>query len=63
MHNKFEDDTWKNFSSYPAHKVKLLPWNAKNHNKSAILNFLLAIIELVQELLVNNMHNRFEDDT
>ena len=52
----------KNFSSYRAHKVKLLTSNAKNHNKSAILNFFSAIIELVQELLISNMHNKFEED-
>ena len=37
--------------------------NAKNRNKSAILNFFSAIIELVQELLISNMHNKFEEDT
>ena len=51
----------KNFSSYLAHKVKLLTSNAKNRNKSAILTFFSPIIELVQELLISNMHNRFED--
>ena len=34
----------------------------KNRNKSAILNFFSAIIELVQELLISNMHNKFEED-
>ena len=53
----------KNFSSYRAHMVKLLTLNAKNRNKSAILNFFSAIIELVQELLISNMHNKFEEDT
>ena len=37
--------------------------NAKNDNKSAILHFYPAIIELVPELVISNMHNRFEDDT
>ena len=36
--------------------------NVKNRNKSAILNFFSAIIELVQELLISNMHNKFEED-
>ena len=36
--------------------------NEKNRNKSAILNFFSAIIELVQELLISNMHNKFEED-
>ena len=37
--------------------------NGKNHNKSTILIFLRAIIELVQELLISNMHNKLEGDT
>ena len=45
-----------NFLSYRAHKVKLLTQNAKNRNKS-------AIIELVRELVICNMHNTFEKDT
>ena len=53
----------KNFLSYRAHKVKLLTKNVKNRNKSAILNFFPAIIELVQELLISNMHDKFEEDT
>ena len=35
----------------------------KNRNKSAILNFFSAIIELLEELLISNMHNRFGNDT
>ena len=34
----------------------------KNRNKSAIFFFFSAIIELVQELLISNMHNQFEED-
>ena len=52
----------KNFSSYRAHKVKLLTWNEKNHNKSAIFFFFSAIIELVQELLISNIHNKFKEN-
>ena len=52
----------KNFSSYRAHKVKLLTENAKNCNKSAILIFT-PIIELVRELVTSNMHNKFGKDT
>ena len=37
--------------------------NVKNRNKSTILFFLPAIIELVQELLISNMHNKLEEDT
>ena len=36
--------------------------NVKNRNKSTILIFLPAIIELVQELLISNMHNKLEED-
>ena len=52
----------KNFSSYRAHKVKLLTWNAKNRNKSAILNFFSAIFELVREMVISIMHNTFGKD-
>ena len=37
--------------------------NAKNDNKSAILYIFPAIIEIVIELVISNMHSRFEDDT
>ena len=37
--------------------------NVKNRNKSTILIFLPAIIELVQELLISNMHHKLEEDT
>ena len=53
----------KNFSSYHAHKVKLLKYNAKNRNKLAIWIFFSAIIKLVQELVISNMHNKFGKDT
>ena len=46
-----------------SHKVKLLTQNAKNLDKSAILNIFSAIIEHVRELLISNMHNKFEQDT
>ena len=41
---------------------QIIDVNEKNRNKSAILNFFSAIIELVQELLISNMHNKFEED-
>ena len=34
----------------------------KNRNKSAIFFFFSAIIELVRELVISNMHNTFEKD-
>ena len=61
MHNKFEKDTWKTFqviaptrSNYCRKMWKIainLPF------------FFLAIIELVRELVISNMHNKFEKDT
>ena len=53
----------KNFSSYRAHKVKLLTYNVKNRNKSTIFFFFLAIIELVRELVISNMQNKFGKET
>ena len=53
----------KNFSSYRAHKVKLLTQKVKNRNKSAILNFFSAIIELVREVVISNMQNKFGKET
>ena len=35
----------------------------KNRNKLTILIFLPAIIEVVQDLLISNMHNKLEEDT
>ena len=63
MQNKFGKNSWTLFSSYRAHKAKLLTLNAKNRNKSAILEKKSAIIDLVRELLISNMRNKFEQDT
>ena len=52
----------ENFSSYRAHNVRLLTENAKKRNKSAILIFFSVIIELVRELVISKMHNKFEKD-
>ena len=49
----------KNFSSYHAHKVELLTKKAKKRNKWAILTFFSTFIELVRELVICNMHNKF----
>ena len=35
----------------------------KNRNKSAILNFFPAIIELVREVVISNMQNKFGKET
>ena len=52
----------KTFLNYRGHNLKLLK---KNLNKSAILNFFSAIIELVWELVFSNMPNinKFRKDT
>ena len=48
----------KKCSCYLTHKVKLLTYNVENRNKSAILNFFAAIIELVRGLVICNMRNK-----
>ena len=48
----------KNFSSFRAHKVKLLTWKAKNRIKSAIFFFFRPLLNLS----ISNMHNQFEED-
>ena len=63
MHNKFEEYTWKTFqviaptrSNYWRKRWKIAisrPFKKKN----------LAIIELVRELVISNMHNKFGKDT
>ena len=52
----------KNLSCYRALKV-IIDVNAKNRNKSAILHFCSAIIEVVRELLISNRQNKFKQDT
>ena len=63
MHNKFEEDTWKTFQVIAPTRSNYWRKMRKNRNKSAILTFFLAIIKLVQERLISNMHNKFEEDT
>ena len=52
----------KNFSSYHAHKVKLLMLNEKNRNKQAILIFFWPLSDLSKNWSLSNMHNKFEED-
>ena len=40
---------------------QIIDVKCENRNKSGI--FFTAIIELVRELLIRNMHNTFEEDT
>ena len=61
-HNKFEEDTWKTFQVIAPTRSNY--W--RKIRKIAINRqfwFFSAIIELVQELLISNMHNKFEEDT
>ena len=62
MHNKFEDDTWKTF--------QIIAPTRSNYSREMwkiSINLLFwifsAIIEFVQELLIINMLNKFEEDT
>ena len=61
MHNKFEDDTWKTFQVIAPTRRNY--W--RKMRKIAINRtfFYSAIIELVRELLISSMHNKFEVDT
>ena len=60
MHNQFEEDMWKTFRVFAPtrsnywHKMWKITINRPF--------FFLAIIELVQELLISNMHSQFEED-
>ena len=61
MHNQFEEDMWKTFQVFAPTRSNY--W--RKMWKIAINRpffFFSAIIELVQELLISNMHNQFEED-
>ena len=62
-HNKFEENTWKTFQVIAPTRSNYWRKMRKNRIKSAILKFFSAIIELFQELLIGNMHNKFEENT
>ena len=62
MHNKFEEDTWKTFQVVAPTRSNY----RREMRKNAINRpfwFFLAIIELVRELLISNMHYKLEKDT
>ena len=42
---------------------QIIDLKCKNRDKSAFLIFFIAIIELVREILISNMHNKFGKDT
>ena len=44
-------------------KGQIIDIKCENLNKSAIEKFFSAIIELVRELVISNMHNKFWKDT
>ena len=61
MHNQFEEDMWKTFQVFAPTRSNY--W--RKMWKIAINRpffFFLAIIVIVQELLISNMHNQFEED-
>ena len=60
MHNKCEGYIGKTFI---APTSLIIVENANNRNKSAILKQFSAIIELVRELVISNMPNKFGKDT
>ena len=53
----------KKFSCYPPTRSNYWHKMQRNHNKSANLNFFSAIIEIVPELVISNMGNKFGRDT
>ena len=61
MHNQFEEDMWKTFQLIAPTRSNY--W--RKMWKIAINRpffFFSAIIELVRELVISNMHNKFEKD-
>ena len=61
MHNKFEEDMWKTFQVIAPTRS-----NYWRKMRKITINrpffFFSAIIELVQELLISNIHNKFEEN-
>ena len=61
MQNKFEEDMWKTFQVIAPTRS-----NYWRKMRKITINrpffFFSAIIELVQELLISNIHNKFEED-
>ena len=61
MHNKFEEDMWKTFQVIAPTRS-----NYWRKMRKITINrpffFFSAIIELVQELLISNIHNIFEEN-
>ena len=44
-------------------QVKIFEVKCEKSQYISHLDYFLAIIELVRELLISNMHNKFEEDT
>ena len=63
MHNEFEEDTWKTFQVISLTRSNYWRKMRKIAINQPFLIFFSAIIELVQELLISNMDNKFEEDT
>ena len=58
MHNKLEQDTMKTFEINAPTRSNY--WR-KMLKHAISRQFFSAIIEIVQELVIINMHNKFED--
>ena len=63
MHNKFEKDMWKTFQVIAPTRSNYWRKMWKIAINRPFFFFFSAIIELVRELVISNMHNKFEKDT
>ena len=63
MHNKFEKDMWKTFQVIAPTRSNYWRKMWKIAINRPFFFFFPAIIELVRELVISNMHNKFEKDT
>ena len=61
MHNQFEEDMWKTFQLIAPTRSNYWRKMWKNAINRPFF-FFSAIIELVRELVISNMHNKFEKD-
>ena len=62
MHNKFEEDMWKTFQVIAPTRSNYWRKMRKITINRPFFFFFSAIIELVQELLISNIHNKFEEN-
>ena len=62
MHNQFEEDMWKTFQVFAPTRSNYWRKMWKIAINRPFFFFFFIIIELVQELLISNMHKQFEED-